>query len=309
MEKDNLKSLIIHIYDNLLKKIDNDEIVDKEKILNYLRDSMKVVADSTQEDISSIKTVEEEFKNVYEEITDKSLSSYEQTNQKFEQLTKLHIDTLISCTEKIIDVPSIVDNLNEIQNQMMDEIKKANEVISQLSKQVEVLQRDSNLDPLTKVFNRRALATYLEDMCSNKSDFKLNKHHLLILDIDDFKIINDTYGHITGDKILIFIANIMKKTLKNYNKIFRFGGEEFIIILDDISDLESKAIALKLLDLIRKSKLIYKGKSIGVTISIGSTTLLQNDTPDSIVARADKALYKAKHKGKDQMYSEINNGI
>ncbi|MEA2100886.1 MAG: GGDEF domain-containing protein [Campylobacterota bacterium] len=309
MEKDNLKSLIIHIYDNLLKKIDNDEIVDKEKILNYLRDSMKVVADSTQEDISSIKTVEEEFKNVYEEIADKSLSSYEQTNQKFEQLTKLHIDTLISCTEKIIDVPSIVDNLNEIQNQMMDEIKKANEVISQLSKQVEVLQRDSNLDPLTKVFNRRALATYLEDMCSNKSDFKLNKHHLLILDIDDFKIINDTYGHITGDKILIFIANIMKKTLKNYNKIFRFGGEEFIIILDDISDLESKAIALKLLDLIRKSKLIYKGKSIGVTISIGSTTLLQNDTPDSIVARADKALYKAKHKGKDQMYSEINNGI
>lgn len=309
MEKDNLKSLIIHIYDNLLKKIDNDEIVDKEKILNYLRDSMKVVADSTQEDISSIKTVEEEFKNVYEEIADKSLSSYEQTNQKFEQLTKLHIDTLISCTEKIIDVPSIVDNLNEIQNQMMDEIKKANEVISQLSKQVEVLQRDSNLDPLTKVFNRRALATYLEDMCSNKSDFKLNKHHLLILDIDDFKIINDTYGHITGDKILIFIANIIKKTLKNYNKIFRFGGEEFIIILDDISDLESKAIALKLLDLIRKSKLIYKGKSIGVTISIGSTTLLQNDTPDSIVARADKALYKAKHKGKDQMYSEINNGI
>ena len=248
------------------------------------------------------------MKDSYEDVANRSLSSYQHTNQNFDKLAKMHKEILATCKEKDIDIPSVINKLDNIQNMMMIEIKQANETIFGLSTQIKTLKKESNLDPLTKVFNRRALSEHLETICKN-SDSKLAQTQLIILDIDDFKKVNDTYGHVTGDKILIFISNILQKTLKKYKSIYRFGGEEFVIILENINYKEAKAITLKLLALIRESKLIYKGNTINVTISVGITSLLKNDTADSILARADKALYIAKNKGKDQMYSEIDNGI
>jgi diguanylate cyclase (GGDEF)-like protein len=125
------------------------------------------------------------------------------------------------------------------------------------------------------------------------------------LDVDDFKVINDTFGHIAGDKILIFIANILKKTLRDGDKVFRYGGEEFVIVLNRITDEHCKNITLRILELIRKNKLIYKGQSINVTMSIGATKYKESDNEDTLMSRADKALYRAKNSGKNQMYSEI----
>ena len=114
----------------------------------------------------------------------------------------------------------------------------------------------------------------------------------------NFKVINDTYGHIAGDKILIFIANILKKTLRDGDKIFRYGGEEFILILNRLDNIHCLKIASRILELINKNKLIYKGESINVTVSIGTTIYNISDTPDSMIHRADKALYRAKKDGK-----------
>ena len=100
-----------------------------------------------------------------------------------------------------------------------------------------------------------------------------------------------------------------KKTIRDGDKAFRYGGEEFVVVLNRLSKEKCKIISLRLLDFIRKSKLIYKGESINVTMSMGSTILSKNDTPDTVIARADKALYRAKNKGKDQMQSEIKDGI
>ncbi len=300
--KDSLKSTTLNIYDELLEKIDSKEIRDKEQTIEYLKDSINTIA--TLQNKSSV----DDIKNDYEDVANKSLSSYEHTNHRFEELAKMQKEILATCKQKDIDVPVIVDKLNNIQNMMFDEIQEANKTIVGLSKQIKTLKKESSLDALTKVFNRRALSTHLENICLN-NNFEEDKHQLIILDIDDFKKVNDTYGHITGDKILIFIANIIQKTLKNYNKIYRFGGEEFVIVLDNIRYKEAKAIALKLLAYIRESKLIYKGKTINVTISVGIATLQNDDTPDTLLARADKALYIAKERGKDQMYSEIENGV
>jgi diguanylate cyclase (GGDEF)-like protein len=182
---------------------------------------------------------------------------------------------------------------------MTKEVKKANEVISELSNKVKVLEQTSNLDPLTKVLNRRALISYLKEVCTNKDiPYTL---HILMIDIDNFKSINDNYGHITGDKILIFIANILRKALRDGDKIFRFGGEEFTIILNRNSDKESEAIANRLLKLISSNNLIYMGQKISITASIGMTKFIENDTPDSLMGRADKALYKSKNDGKNMV--------
>jgi diguanylate cyclase (GGDEF)-like protein len=307
MKKDDLKSLVTQMYNGLMENIDTDDDPSKEQVVNYLRDSVSAISTISDDSLSSIEHSKSVFDNAYKEIANKSLSSYKHTNKRFEKLTQLHEETLSTCNSKTIDLPSITEKFNDIQSHMVDEIKKANDIIYQLTTQVENLEKDSTLDSLTKVFNRRALTSHLENICSKK-DMK-NELHLLIIDIDDFKIINDTHGHIAGDKVLIFLANILKKVLRDGDKIFRFGGEEFVIILNRIDMIHCKKITQRLIDLISQNKLIYKGESLSITVSIGTTKYINGDSPNKIIERADKGLYKAKKDGKNRMYSEVVDGI
>jgi len=307
MEKDDLKSLVTQMYENLLENIDCQDYADKEHVIAYLRDAIDVVSHLDDQQIDSIEHAKSAFNNAYKEIANKGISSYQHTNERFEKLSQMHEETLNNCTdENIINIPDMTRKFNEIQIHMIDEVKKANEIISKLTSQVEKLEKESNIDSLTKVFNRRALGTYLSNLCAKKDiPYEL---YLIMLDIDDFKIINDTYGHIAGDKILIFIANILKKTLRDGDKIFRYGGEEFVLILNRIDLEHCKKILTRIFELLEKNKLFYKGNSIHVTVSMGSTVIINGDTPDSLLSRADKALYRAKNEGKNTMRMELADG-
>ncbi len=307
MQKHELISLANEMCKELITIIDNQEKASKEQLANYLFESAELVMNITEKDIGSTDFAETLFHNAYKELTKKSLDSYSQTNAKIENLTSMHKKVLDECEKKDINLPEITSKFDNIHNQMADEVKKANATIKHLNEQVVTLEKNSNLDGLTKVYNRRALSSYLKEVCSKE---KLpHDLHALILDIDDFKIVNDTHGHLAGDKVLIFIANILRKTLRDGDKVFRYGGEEFVIILNRLNDMQCKNITNRILELIRNNKLVYKGIGMSVTMSIGATKFIQGDTPDSLISRADKALYKAKENGKDQVYSDITNGI
>jgi len=215
----------------------------------------------------------------------------------------MHADTIDECEANHIDLPKITSKFSEIQIHMFNEVKRANSIISELTEQVQTLEKKSNLDSLTKVYNRGALNNYLTDLCANATTNY--DTHMLILDIDNFKNINDSFGHVAGDKILIFISNILKKTLRDGDKVFRFGGEEFIVILNRIDEEHSMKIGNRILKLISGNKLIYRGQNIGVTASIGATKFKLGDTQDTFIARADSALYKSKHNGKNQLTMEF----
>ncbi len=301
MNNNDLKSLVTQMYDNVLNLIDQEKGgTTKEQLVSYLKDAIRSVDSIKNEDIKSAKLV---FTNVYEEIANKSITSYQNTNGKFKELSKMHKERLDTCIDEQIDLPLLSQKFDDIQQHMSDEVIKANEIITQLSEQVKELEKASSIDSLTKILNRRSLDNHLNEICLNKEGNY--KFHLLILDIDDFKLINDKYGHIAGDKILIYIANILKRTLRGDDKIFRYGGEEFIILLNNVDDAKCKAITQRLLELVRGSKLIYKGANLNVTTSIGTTLYKKEDTPDTLIARADKALYAAKHSGKNTICSEI----
>jgi len=303
MQKEDLKSLVTQMYDELILNIDAQEDATKEQVVTYLQDATNTIASINDDEIDSIEHAKLVFSNAYKELVDRSLSSYKDTNNIFEELAQIHQQTINECSEIHIDLPSMTEKFTMIQSQMSNEVERANQIITDLSIQVKELERSSNIDSLTKVFNRRALTTYLEDICSKGHiPYEL---HLLILDIDDFKVVNDTYGHIAGDKILIFIANMLRKTLRDGDKVFRYGGEEFIIILNRITPKSCQDITNRILKLIRSNQLIYKGSSLNVTMSIGGTMYHAGDTPDDIVSRADKALYKSKNNGKNQMNSEM----
>lgn len=300
MHNDDLKSLVTQMYENLMDLIDQEENTTKEQVISYIKDSISTLELIPQSDISSKKTV---FINFYKELTDKSLSSYENTNERFEELTNMHQQTLNECQQVHIDLPSLTHKFNDIQEHMCDEVQKANKIISELSQEVRNLEKISNIDALTKIYNRRALISFLEKICT-KENFNSNLH-LLLIDIDDFKKVNDTYGHLAGDKILIYLSNILKKTLRDGDKIFRYGGEEFVIIINRVDRSTCHSIASRLLKLVEENNLIYQGHHINVTMSIGSTEYINGDTPESIISRADKALYKSKELGKNQINIEV----
>jgi len=306
MEKDDLKSLVTQMYKELLQNIDLQDKANKEQVITYLQNAIKTIQKIDDTKIDSIEHAKLAFTNAYKEIAKESLSSYKQTNGKFEELKKLQQETLDEFKPHFIDMPTIIQKFDDIQTHMTQEIQKANEIIHMLSSQIKDLEEDSNIDALTKVFNRKALNKYL-DYITKKGSLE-HELHLLILDIDDFKTINDTYGHVAGDKILIFISNLLRKTLRDGDKIFRYGGEEFIVILNRIDSKKCQEIAKRILQSISTNTLLYKGHSVSVTMSIGATKYIKGDTPESLIERADRALYKSKSEGKNQLNMEYTNG-
>ncbi|WP_218147922.1 bifunctional diguanylate cyclase/phosphodiesterase [Hydrogenimonas thermophila] len=163
-------------------------------------------------------------------------------------------------------------------------------------------------DPLTNLLNRRA---FLE-----KIDFltKLAKRHkqmlaVLFLDLDNFKFVNDSYGHSVGDELLIKVANILKESIRETDLIARIGGDEFVIVLTDVKDADSaEQIGKNILNLITRN-FVIKHHSCTVTASLG-IALYPNDAtePETLLQYADAAMYEAKKLGKNR-YQFFNSSI
>jgi len=293
MKKHEIKSLVSQLFNDLNLQIDSEDYISKEQIVNFFRDTADIFSTNDFETIIDKKL----FKNIYKDIAKDSLDSYNKTNQYLDKLNKLQIKTLNQCNEST-DLYGHTEQFMSIQKNMAKEIQNAHDTISNLTTQIRILERNSNIDSLTKIHNRGSLDSYLTRVC--KKETKSLDMYLLMIDIDHFKNFNDTYGHVVGDKVLIFIANLLKKTLRDGDRAFRYGGEEFTIILNRINEDGCKVVLDRILNLIRKSKLSYDKNSFGVTISIGATSIQKDDTPDIFIARADKALYRAKNNGRNR---------
>lgn len=156
----------------------------------------------------------------------------------------------------------------------------------------------ADLDPLTNLHNRRSLKKQLKDEIDYHKQ-NIQKSSLLILDLDHFKKINDLHGHTIGDNILVKFANMLKSTVRETDKVYRYGGEEFIIIANN-TKLEN---AGKLAEHIRQAtENTIKVNNIPVTVSIGVAEVSKDDTDISWLHRADHALYRAKGANRNLVY-------
>lgn len=160
------------------------------------------------------------------------------------------------------------------------------------------LQKLAGEDPLTKLLNKRKFFEVVEEkVCSLEP-----KHFLAMVDLDHFKRLNDTYGHIVGDKILIHISNILRRYESQTIKVGRYGGEEFIIYLGNTTYEDAANIAERIREEIKATPFLFKdGKSIQVTVSIGLAELTDGSGMLHSVHQADKCLYKAKQRGRDRI--------
>lgn len=155
-------------------------------------------------------------------------------------------------------------------------------------------------DSLTHIFNRR---TFSDLAVRELARAARNDHvtSLLMLDIDHFKVVNDTYGHPVGDQALIHIVKIIKDSVRMQDLYGRWGGEEFVVLLAETDSSEALQIAERLRQRIADSTLMINNHSIKMTISIGIATLPGSDKPDldRMIEQADKAMYDAKHAGRN----------
>lgn len=161
------------------------------------------------------------------------------------------------------------------------------------------LMRDSEKDTLTGLSNRRKLETYLASrLGAGSAEVTERGDYLAVLDLDKFKRINDTYGHLIGDEVLLTFANILRASLRDGDRSFRYGGEEFIVVLSEVSSEQAETI----LDRLRGNVEAHDFPQVGrVTVSIGYTRIAAQELPTRIIEEADKALYYAKEHGRNQV--------
>ena len=163
------------------------------------------------------------------------------------------------------------------------------------------------IDSLTGLYNRRYLETYLKGLMDNAVE-RRKPLALLMLDIDHFKIVNDTHGHLFGDKVLKAVAEALINSLRSVDMIARIGGEEFVVVMPDTTEEFGEAVAERLRRRVSETSVPIgeTGDPVSVNISIGLTMRTGGDkTVEDLMKRADKALYGAKNTGRNRVVSDI----
>ena len=153
-------------------------------------------------------------------------------------------------------------------------------------------------DPLTKIGNRSAMTNTLHQELEKA--FRHNRSlGIIMMDIDHFKVINDKYGHAVGDRALQSLVECAEKSVRISDMMFRYGGEEFVIILPETDEPGVLRLAKRIRRRVEKLETRVQNQLIKMTISLGITTLEESDDDKTFVARADAALYKAKRDGRN----------
>jgi diguanylate cyclase len=224
-----------------------------------------------------------------------------------------------------IDQISRLDDIKKIRHALQEEVTQMKDLVSakeaadaaqidQLSSQVSELKNElqkakqrSETDGLTGALNRGAFDAVITDLVSRR-EVSGKSFSLLMLDLDDFKGINDTYGHLTGDRVLVAFAQKCKGMLRGDDTIARYGGEEFTVILPGASLRNSVKKAKQICQAIAGTRYAIdetaSGNYLSVTVSVGVSTLRKGDTAADVIKRADGALYHAKNTGKNKVASE-----
>ncbi len=189
----------------------------------------------------------------------------------------------------------IASNLN-----LKNELASSQEVLADQKKQIENLQTAVRIDALTQLANR----AYFDEKLSESLNI-LKRYNetfsLMMIDLDNFKDINDTYGHPAGDRILKGVAFKIRESLRSSDFLARFGGDEFALILIKANAHIASEVAWKLCENLRGSRFLLDDIPIITTLSIGVAEADPGDTEDSLLKRADEALYRVKQTGRNNV--------
>ena len=218
------------------------------------------------------------------------------------------ISSPIDLGKEIVKLNSIfieeIKKIRESSRTLQDELEDQRRTSITLAEKLEQSQAQALVDPLTKVLNRAAYNMRIGQMVQEYKRYK-EEWALLTLDIDHFKKFNDEFGHQLGDNVLKSVAGTVKNCIRVSDRVFRYGGEEFVVLLGRINSEIATHLAEKICQTVERSYFVHGDKKLKVTVSIGGAIIATGDNELSIFQRADKAMYQAKNNGRNQVVMDL----
>jgi diguanylate cyclase len=252
--------------------------------------------------------VRDGLKKVFSEI----IGAIKTTNQHF-SASENHLESInesivpnlseVDLEKIVIKIKNEIQSLEATNGSFKDQLQHAAHEIDQLKSKMAQYREEALKDPLTRINNRRGFNKKLREAIS-KANADETSLCLIMADIDFFKKVNDTHGHLVGDNVLRMVAATIKESIKGKDMVARVGGEEFAILLPDtpfdgaMKLANDMRLAFEGLDLKKKST----GESLGkITLSFGLTIYKKDEVVEDFINRADKALYQSKNTGRNKV--------
>ncbi len=288
-----------------LKYIPSDEEL-KELFKNFYKNEKAILKQGLNPKVLKefSEKLEKEIDNVLK-LIDNHTNSLDKHQKNLENIEKKTQNKNLNVEELLKEILNEVHSLKEQNESLKVKLQEAQLQISELKEELQQTKREATIDFLTKIPNRmsfmRALRDFVRDYYERKYPFAL-----IMVDIDHFKNINDTYGHLCGDKVLKAVAETLKLNLRARDIIGRYGGEEFGIILPGVNLAQAVSIAERLRKAVEGITIDCNGVPIKVTISLGVATMKDGLDEEKLISLADEALYLAKRSGRNRVKTSVD---
>jgi len=295
LEKDVIEKIIENLHDGLY-------LVDKDRIITYWNKAAERISGFTAADVvgkscadNILTHIDIDGNNLCENMCP-LLATIEDRAPREAQIYMHHknghripISVRVTIlTDENNDVIGAIELFTDISNQAANELR------------VKELEKMALLDNLTQLANRNYITKEILNRLEEKKRFDM-PFGVLFIDIDHFKNFNDLYGHDVGDMVLKFIANTFVANARPFDFYGRWGGEEFIGIIRNVTGENLESMGNRLRSLIEKSYIMHENKRLFVTVSIGATLVNEKDNIDTLIKRADILLYKSKANGRNRL--------
>ncbi|WP_070966126.1 GGDEF domain-containing protein [Vibrio sonorensis] len=255
--------------------------------MNELRANIEILINEVASSMTDTLSDTSQFS----ELIDKSFSSLERVETE-----SVSIEEVMGIVRQLVSESREIRHSTKFLN---SQLSTASDEIHKLKSQLAEVQKDALFDSMTSIYNRRAFDADLQTLCRAQQNLSL-----ILLDIDHFKSYNDNYGHLFGDTVIKGIARRLQLSCREGITAYRFGGEEFALIVPN----KSLRIARQFAESLRRAieKLSIKDRKTSqqvgnITASFGVSEFLPGDTPDALIERADGLLYEAKQLGRNRV--------
>jgi diguanylate cyclase (GGDEF)-like protein len=305
MSNNKLLNSLLSVFDVIIEDL-NDERNTAKVFLSTLSETLSTVQSAVKTTVSSCKESQSEHSLLNEQLK-KQIVDMSTGLNKATSLADIKVD--INAKLKVIAGTLEKKTTFEYEDQvsLQGQLASMTEKVDLLEKQsksfekrIQEQQEKSLQDALTKLNNRAAFDEYFEREIERFHNKKFELA-IVVMDLDDFKRINDTYGHTAGDKTLQVISSTLRKYIGKEAFIARYGGEEFVLIFSGINQENLLEKLNKLRLQVAKLPFKFRGSKVSITTSMGASHIQQNDNVHMAFERADGALYQAKEKGKNNV--------
>jgi len=290
-----------------------DALIEKEGLFSYETNEALYKRFCSDTDESELRKIRDDLRNILLAIL-KEVTELTGQSEEYESFVTHSIDAL-SGDPSLEEIRAVISQIIEktktlgsFGKQVRSKLNETKEALQALRKDFERVKTEASVDFLTGLANRKAFNDALIEQM-NEAVSQQKELTLLLVDIDNFKKFNDEHGHLIGDEVLKLVAKKIKEIVRGRDFLARFGGEEFAVILPQTPLEGAQVVAKSINRLFAQTvlKALHMSTTLGkVTVSVGVARYRPGELPDTLINRADRALYRAKQTGRNRVVTELD---